>query len=128
MIVTQITIRAGRTFNHPHEQFSNLRCDVEATATVAENESAADAIKLLQSRLEEAVEEHKNKMLTDIRFLKQKAELEKSIAKAEREIQEREQYLKSMREHRDNMTESTLVTIGVDDEEYEPDIDHEQPF
>jgi hypothetical protein len=33
MKINSITVTAGRTFNHPHEQYSNLRPEVTMTAT-----------------------------------------------------------------------------------------------
>ena len=35
MKIQTITVTAGRTFNHPHEQYSNLRPEVQMTATLA---------------------------------------------------------------------------------------------
>lgn len=63
MKINQITVTAGRTFNHPHEQYSNLRPEVVFTATVDEGEDAVAATKALQAQAEQLVEDHKNHLL-----------------------------------------------------------------
>jgi hypothetical protein len=71
MKINTITVTAGRTFNHPHEQYSNLRPEVSMTATLDEGEDAATATKELQSRAEGLVEDHKRGLLTSIEELYQ---------------------------------------------------------
>ena len=39
MKITEIVVSAGRTFNHPYENFSNLRPQVTLKATPDEGES-----------------------------------------------------------------------------------------
>lgn len=45
MHITEITVKAGRTFNHPHESYSNLRADVEFRAPAEIMERADQAAK-----------------------------------------------------------------------------------
>lgn len=73
MKVTEIKTNAGRTFNHPYESYSNLRCDVEMKATLEEGEDPADAAKALQARCEVLAENHKQEMLVSIHTLAERA-------------------------------------------------------
>lgn len=70
MKVTEITVRAGRTFNHPFEDYSNLRPEVELKATLDSGENSIEATRALQREAETIVEDHKREMLADIRALR----------------------------------------------------------
>jgi hypothetical protein len=74
MKINTITVTAGRTFNHPHEQYSNLRPEVTMTATLDEGEDPSTATKELQSRAEGLVEDHKQGLLKSIEELYQLTE------------------------------------------------------
>jgi predicted KAP-like P-loop ATPase len=69
MKIKCITVTAGRTFNHPHEQYSNLRPEVTMTATLDDGEDAAEAAKQLQQRAEGLVEDHKQGLLKSLEEL-----------------------------------------------------------
>lgn len=71
MKVTSITVKAGRTFNHPHEQYSNLKPEVELTATLDDGDDAATCTKALQAQAEGMVEDHKQGLLRSINELYQ---------------------------------------------------------
>jgi hypothetical protein len=71
MTIKQITVTAGRTFNHPHEQYSNLRPEVTLAAELADGEDAAAAARELQARAEGLVEDHKQGLLRSIEELYQ---------------------------------------------------------
>ena len=71
MKINTITVTAGRTFNHPHEQYSNLRPEVTMTATLEDGEDAGQAVHELQARAEGLVEDHKRGLLTSIEELYQ---------------------------------------------------------
>ena len=66
MKVTQITVRAGRTFNHPHEQYSNLRPEIELVATLDAAEDVVAVAKQLQIQAEQLAEDQKQNMLKAI--------------------------------------------------------------
>lgn len=53
MKITQITVTAGRTFNHPHEQYSNLRPEVVLHATLDDSDDVSESTRKLQQQLEE---------------------------------------------------------------------------
>lgn len=79
MKIQEITVTAGRTFNHPHEQYSNLRPEVTMRATVDEGEDVSDATKKLQATAEGLVEDHKNGLLRSIEELYQLTERQQEM-------------------------------------------------
>jgi hypothetical protein len=74
MKIQTIKVTAGRTFNHPHEQYSNLRPEVVMTATLDEGEDSTVAVRDLQQRAEGLVEDHKRSLLHSIEELYQLTE------------------------------------------------------
>lgn len=95
MKINTITVTAGRTFNHPHEQYSNLRPEVVMTATLSDTENPAEAIKHLQAKAEQLVEDHKQGLLQSIEELYQlstkQAEmrgLQKELVRAQNRLEE----------------------------------------
>jgi hypothetical protein len=69
MKITTITVTAGRTFNHPYEQYSNLRPEVTMSATLDDGEDPHVAARDLQQRAEGLVEDHKASLLNSIEEL-----------------------------------------------------------
>lgn len=69
MKINTITVTAGRTFNHPHEDYSNLRPSVSMTASLEDGEDATKAAQELQARAEQLVEDHKRGLLQAIEDL-----------------------------------------------------------
>ena len=64
MKITEITISAGRTFNHPYEPFSNFRPSLQIKAVPTEDgEDAVKIIKNLQAIAEGLMEDHKKHIL-----------------------------------------------------------------
>jgi hypothetical protein len=95
MQITEIIVNAGRTFNHPYEQYSNLRPSITLKATLAEGEDAGAATKELQAKAEELVEDHKRNLLAQLEELynltqrqQEVASLEAGLLKAQRRIDE----------------------------------------
>ena len=66
MKITEITVNAGRVFNHPYESYSNLRPSVTLKATLDDGEDTDQAVLQLQAKAEGLVEDHKNKMLRSL--------------------------------------------------------------
>lgn len=94
MKITEVRVLAGRTFNHPHEDYSNLKPSVVLTATVEEGEDAAEATRKLQAQAEGLVEDHKQSLLKSIEDLYQLSNaqarligLARSLKSAQDEIQ-----------------------------------------
>jgi hypothetical protein len=64
MKIIEINISAGRTFNHPYEQFSNFRQSLQIKAVPTEDgEDGIKIIKDLQAIAEGLMEDHKNNLL-----------------------------------------------------------------
>lgn len=90
---TEITVSAGRTFNHPYESYSNMRPMVTMKAEVLDGEDLLEVTKALQAQAEGLVEDHKRHMLRSIEELhdmsvKQAriAGLRSTIERAQREL------------------------------------------
>jgi galactokinase len=71
MKIKTITVQAGRCFNHPYEQYSNLRPEITMTAEIDESDDPIAAAKALQQQAETLVEDHKRAMLASIEDLEQ---------------------------------------------------------
>lgn len=69
MTIKTITVTAGRTFNHPHEQYSNLRPEVSMVAELAEGDVPSVAVRQLQQQAEGFVEDHKQSLLRSLEEL-----------------------------------------------------------
>jgi hypothetical protein len=100
MKVVEVTVAAGRTFNHPFEQYSNLRPNVTLKAVLDGDEDYAAAVQTLQAKAEALVEEHKQHML---RSLEELARLERS----QQEVQSLEQSLVRSQERLDTLRRGT---------------------
>jgi type II secretory pathway predicted ATPase ExeA len=69
MKIRQITVQAGRCFNHPYEQYSNLRPEITLHADLDDLDDPIAAAKELQQTAETLVEDHKRTMLKSIEEL-----------------------------------------------------------
>ena len=85
MIIYEIIVSAGRTFNDPYKQFSNYRPSVTLKATVTDAEDKSAAVFDLQTKAENLVESHKKRILA---FAKKKADRADEIWQKENELRE----------------------------------------
>lgn len=97
MKINTITVTAGRTFNHPHEQYSNLRPEVAMTATLDEGEDPLVASRDLQQRAEGLVEDHKRGLLHSIEELYQLTERQAEVRGLQKELQHTQERLDKIR-------------------------------
>lgn len=97
MKITTITVTAGRTFNHPHEQYSNLRPEVAMTATLEEGDDPTTAIQNLQARAEQLVEDHKSGLLKSIEELYQLTERQAEMRGLQNELKRAQDRLDNIR-------------------------------
>ncbi|HUX01558.1 MAG TPA: hypothetical protein VMY35_11320 [Phycisphaerae bacterium] len=81
MKIVKVTASAGRTFNHPHEEYSNLRNQVTLEAAVGEDEDGAVAAKTLQGLAEDLAEDRK---AASLRELGERRERERLLDRARR--------------------------------------------
>jgi hypothetical protein len=97
MKITEIVVTAARTFNHPHEQYSNLRPEVTLKATLNDGEDPTAAVKALQTQAEGIVEDHKQTMLSSLKELYQLTERQAEVQGLQKELQRAQDRLKEIR-------------------------------
>jgi len=107
MKINTITVTAGRTFNHPHEQYSNLRPEVSMTATLEDGEDATKAAQELQARAEQIVEDHKRGLLGSIEELYQLTERQAEVRGLQNELKRAQERLDGIRK------EHPTLQLGV---------------
>jgi small-conductance mechanosensitive channel len=88
MQIKEITVDAGRTFNHPYEQYSNLRPSVRLVATIDSEEDPVAATKALQAQAERLVEDHKTALLPSLENIAELDRAAQTIAQLDRQISE----------------------------------------
>lgn len=86
MHITNITITAGRTFNHPYEQYSNLRPEVTMSASLDAGEDPIAATRQLQAKAESLVEDHKQSLLRSIEELHELTESKRELISIEGQL------------------------------------------
>lgn len=79
MQITQITVHAGRTFNHPYEQYSNFKPGVSLVATLDESDDPLKVTQDLQAKAETLVEDHKRNMLKSLHELQAMGEAQEEL-------------------------------------------------
>lgn len=97
MKIDEVKVSAGRTFNHPFESYSNLRCDVHLNAKLDDGEDAIEATKYLQARAEELAEGHKVSLIKNLHDLERISRQTEEISQLERRIQEAQSKLKDLK-------------------------------
>lgn len=97
MTIKTITVHAGRTFNHPHEQYSNLRPEVTLVADLTPEDDAEAATRILQSKAEGLVEDHKQGLLKSLEELYQLTERQQEMRGLQKELQRTQERLEEIR-------------------------------
>lgn len=120
--VREITVGAGRTFNHPYESYSNLKPYVNVVATVEDGEDYVAVAKQLQAQAEELVEDHKTNMLNSLRELQDLSEKNAEARRLSATIESAQRKLNRLRE-----TTPSLPSPSEEDVERADD-DFELPF
>ena len=115
---TEITVSAGRTFNHPFESYSNLKPQVTVRATIEPGEDWEAVTKDLQSKAESLVEDHKRHMLKSLQDLEDMTRKQAEATSLARKIQECQERLDKLRGGNAPAIESDAdaedVTFGPD--------------
>jgi predicted RNase H-like nuclease (RuvC/YqgF family) len=114
MNVTEIIVSAARTFNHPYEQYSNLRPGVTMKATLAEGEDVVAATKQLQQQAEGLVEDHKQALLSSIQQIENMQRAEREVASLAREISRHQSRLDELRRDFPQLTQLALPCQDAD--------------
>lgn len=97
MKISNIHVSAGRTFNHPFEQYSNFRCDVQLQAGLEPDEDPIKAVQDLQAQVEKIAEDHKQDLLKNIRELERIARCNDEISQLEERMRQADERLKGLR-------------------------------
>jgi len=100
MKVTEITVTSGRTFNHPHEQYSNLRPSVTLNATLDADDDPDAAVKALQAKAERLVEDHKTLLLESLDRIWEQDQIDQQIDDLERQLTSAQSRLDLLRQKR----------------------------
>ena len=97
MKIKSIQVSAGRTFNHPHEDYSNLRPSVTMVAELGEDEDADQVTRQLQNRAEGLVEDHKRQLLASLEELYQLTQRQAEIRGLQRQLEQAQNRLTEIR-------------------------------
>lgn len=97
MKIESIKVCAGRTFNHPFEDYSNFKFSVGIEATLAESEDAATEIKALQAKAEALAEDHKKNLLRSVHELQELSSMRQEVASLEESLKRGQARLEEIR-------------------------------
>lgn len=112
MKITEITVHAERCFNHPFEQYSNLRPSITLTASIEPGEDTGEATKSLQSQAETLVEDHKQTMLKSLHELERMQQTTAELRRLGDEIQRAQSRLTDLRKENPQATFDLPETIN----------------
>jgi hypothetical protein len=98
MKVVEVTVSAGRTFNHPYESYSNLRPNVTLKAVLEGDEDYAAAVQTLQAKAEALVEDHKQHMLRSLHELERLGRYQQEVQSLEHSIRQSQERLDRLRQ------------------------------
>jgi TolA-binding protein len=95
--ITEVVVSAGRTFNHPYEAYSNFRPEVTIKGVLHEGEDPEQAVRGLQAKAEELVEDHKNTLLQQLSEIQRLRQTEAEISELEGRVASAQQRLTQIR-------------------------------
>ena len=110
--VVEITVHAGRTFNHPYESYANFKPGVSLRATISEDEDPQQAAKTLQEQAELLAENQKQQILADLYQIEQQSRISSSVAATRRQIEKLQVELANLERGQ------TQLTSPEEEEEY----------
>lgn len=125
MKVTEIVVAAGRTFNHPHENYSNLRPSITVKATLDEGDDFEQVIKDLQAKAEQLVEDHKRHMLSSLEEIHDLSERQQEMASLARSISRAQSRIDAIRKENPQIT---LLPAGEVDPTGEVDFEEQEDY
>ena len=109
MRITEITASAGRTFNHPHEDYSNLKPFVTLKAELAEGDDPVAVAKTLQQQAEQLVEDQKQNMLKALEDIYQMGEAKTRMIGLARQLQNAQEEIDGLRKQWPGLTQPQLI-------------------
>lgn len=99
--IIEVTVAAGRKFNHPYEDFSNLSPHLSIRAEIQEGEDPKEVIKSLQAEAESLIRDHKQHILFSLRQLHLMSQYERKVARLESSNTQAQQELEKLREQQE---------------------------
>lgn len=109
MQITEITASAGRTFNHPHEDYSNLKPHVTLKAVLADGDDPVACAKSLQQQAEQLCEDQKQGMLAALEDAYQIGEAKTRMIGLARQLKAAQEELDSVRKQWPGITQPALI-------------------
>ena len=97
MKITALTVQAARTFNHPHEDYSNLRPGITIHAELAPDEDPEKASHDLLAKAEKIIEDHKRALLKSIEDLHQMSAVQAEMANIENSMRRAQDRIDELR-------------------------------
>lgn len=94
---TEIIVSAARGFNHPYEDYSNLKPFISMKVELEEGDDPEKVTKEYQAKVESLVEDHKQNMLESLRRLYEMGRYEKQVACLENQIKRSQHDLENLR-------------------------------
>ena len=122
MDITEITVSAGRTFNHPYESFSNLRPNVTVKAVLAPGDDPQKAINDLQALAEKSVEDHKQALLHSLEELHFLSEAQRDMTTLAEQITRSQARLEQIRNRHPELQQQLPNSAAI------PEIYPQPPF
>jgi hypothetical protein len=104
MQIVEIVVHAGRTFNHPYEDYSNLRPSVSMKATLGPEDNPEKVIQELQARAEALVEDHKRNMLRSLEELYHLGRAQQELISLENQLKNAQERIQELREKDPRLT------------------------
>lgn len=112
MRITEITVSASRTFNHPYEEYSNLKPGVVLKASIDEFEDYEAAVKALQAKAEGMIEDHKQSLLKSIHDLAQVTEMQREMRSLESQMRSAQERLEEIRARNPELLPTAQIGAG----------------
>ena len=86
--ITEITVAAATSFNHPFESYSNFKPSVVLKATVGEGEDVSAAVEALQLQADNLVCEEKARILAALKLEHETNEAKCDVGSCEHRLRE----------------------------------------
>ena len=109
MQIMEITVVAGRTFNHPFEQYSNLRPSVTLKAALGPEDDPIQSVNKLQAMAEKAVEDHKQGLLQSLEELHELTERQREMTSLAEQLTRAQSRLDAIRAQHSQLSLSGLT-------------------
>lgn len=116
MQITEITVSAARTINHPVENYANLKPMVSLKAVLSDGDDYAQSVKDLQAKAEELVEDHAAQLKTHIRDMYYLDQKQKQLISLESELHKTQDRIAEIRKE---MPLMSLPSAEIESEETE---------